>query len=308
VAGGFTVLQAGKSDQGQRVDVFLARKFGRSRSAVRGKLSGAVLSANDRPLKWSHKLRAGEIVRVRTREVPEPQVEVRFRILYQDEHVLAVDKGAGAPVHPVRSWRTRTVLTRLREQLGDRELKPAHRLDRETSGVLVFGRSRRALGRLMDQFKAGQVSKRYLAVVRGSPDFERIEVSEPLARDRDFPIQCRMRVDPERGQKAHTRFEVQQRGPRASLLSALPRTGRQHQIRVHLAHLGYPVLGDKLYQQEGRPYLAMIRDELDPAALERLGHHRQALHAERLEFAHPLTGDRIRLKAGLPDDLRDLLS
>ena len=303
----FTEIRISVADDGLRLDVFLSRKFNRSRSAIRNTLGGAVLSAAGRPLKWSHKLRQGELIRVKSRVVPEPEVQVTYRLLHQDPHILAVDKGAGAPVHPVRSWRSRTVLTRLREQTGDLGLKPAHRLDRETSGVLLFGRTTKALTHLMSQFKNGQVEKRYLAVVRGCPGFDRVEVDEPLARDPNFPIQCRMQVDRDRGQAAVTRFEVLDRGVDAALVSARPRTGRQHQIRVHLAHLGHPVLGDKLYQDQGRPYLAMIKDALDPETLSRLGHHRQALHAERLSLVHPGTGQEMLLQAVLPADLQTLL-
>jgi 23S rRNA pseudouridine1911/1915/1917 synthase len=116
-----------------------------------------------------------------------------------------------------------------------------------------------------------------------------------------------MRVDNIQGQKATTEIVVLRRGEKASLVSAIPRTGRQHQIRVHLAHLGHPLLGDKLYQDAGRPYLAMIRDALDSRVLEKLGHHRQALHAEQLGFEHPVSGDRLNITAELPSDLEALL-
>jgi 23S rRNA pseudouridine1911/1915/1917 synthase len=258
-----------------------------------------------RKLKWSHRLKEGEVIRVPSREHPEPRVEVTYRILHEDEWILAVDKGPGAPVHPVRSFRTRTVLTRLREDLKEPGLKPAHRLDRETSGVLLFARRKRALTRLMNQFKNGRVSKKYLAIVRGNPDFDRKMVELPLGRDPEFPIRCRMR--PGSGRPAQTGFTVLERQKDRALISAVPRTGRQHQIRVHLAALGHPVLGDKLYQEGGKPYLAMIGDRLDDEAIKRLGHHRHALHAESLEIEHPRTGERLRIHAELPEDLKGLL-
>jgi 23S rRNA pseudouridine1911/1915/1917 synthase len=301
----YSSIQVGKQDAGKRLDVFLAGKFSRTRSAVRAKLEGDVLTEDGRKLKWSHRLRAGEVIRVATQVHPEPQVQVTYRQLHQDEWILAVDKGPGAPVHPVRTFRTRTLLTRLRADLNEPGLKPAHRLDRETSGVLVFARTPRALTALMNQFKDGRVSKKYLAIVRGAPDFDQKIVDLPLGRDPDFPVRCRMR--PGSGRPAQTEFTVLQRHKDRALVSAVPRTGRQHQIRVHLAALGHPVLGDKLYQEDGRPYLAMIKDRLDDETIERLGHHRHALHAESLQIQHPQTGKQLRIRAELPDDLEGLL-
>jgi 23S rRNA pseudouridine1911/1915/1917 synthase len=272
---------------------------------LRSKLAGDVLSDDGRKLKWSHRLKQGEVIRVPSREHPEPQVEVTYRILHEDEWILAVDKGPGAPVHPVRSFRTRTLLTRLRADLEEPGLKPAHRLDRETSGVLVFARKKPALTHLMNQFKNGRVSKKYLAIVRGSPDFDQKIVDMPLGSDPDFPVRCRMR--PGSGRPAQTGFTVLDRQKDRALVSAIPRTGRQHQIRVHLAALGHPLLGDKLYQEDGKPYLAMINDTLDDETIGRLGHHRHALHAESLEIEHPQTGKRLRIHAELPKDLEGLL-
>jgi 23S rRNA pseudouridine1911/1915/1917 synthase len=303
----YLTLRAGGNDQGLRLDAFLARRFDRSRSALRSRLEGQVLSASGEPLKWSHRMKAGETIQVPSVRRPEPKVDVTYQMLLADEWIIAVNKGAGAPVHPTRSWRSRTLLTRLKADLEEPGLKPAHRLDRETSGVLVFGRTKRVVSALMSQFKQGTVRKRYLAVVQGIPRFQSTLVQEPLARDPDFPIQCRMRVDKAHGRQAVTELEMVERGRRTSLVSAVPRTGRQHQIRVHLAHLGHPVLGDKLYQEAGEPYLAQIQDELDAETLNRLGHHRQALHAEKLDLVHPETGVSLRLEAPLPAELASLV-
>ncbi len=304
---GKLVLRIGAQDAGRRLDVYLARKFGRSRSSIRNRLNGKVWDAEHCPLKWSYRLRAGSEIEIETIVRPEPQVEVIYRILYQDPHIVVVDKGAGAPVHPTRSWRTRTLLTRMSQDLQDDGLGPAHRLDRETSGVVVFGRSRQSLARLMDQFKQGKVRKRYLAVVHGDPAFDQLRIDEPLGPDPDFALPCRVRVDRERGRAAVTELQVLGRYGNRSLISARPHTGRQHQIRVHLAHLGHPLLGDKLYLDQGRPYLAMIHGGLDAETFCRLGHHRHALHAQRLRINHPISGATLNLQASLPADLRALL-
>ncbi len=303
----FAILRAGPGDTGERLDVFLTLRFKRSRTVIRRSLAGDVIDSAGRPIKWSHRLRQGEIVRVATIERPEPDVEVSYRLLYRDDWIVVVDKGAGAPVHPTRSYRTRTLLTRLRKDLADDGINPAHRLDRETSGVLIFGRRARAIKELMRAFRERRVEKRYLAVVRGSVGFDRLRVAEPLGRDGDYPIDCRMKVDRQNGSPAVTDLEVLDRRVDRSLVAANPRSGRQHQIRVHLAFLGHPILGDKLYQQDGQPYLAMVHGKLDADALDRLGHTRQALHAQAIEFDHPENGQRMHLTAPLPADLQELL-
>jgi len=304
---GITQLRVGPNDDGIRLDVFLAGKFGRSRTQIRNRLTGKVQNANQVPIKWSHRLQIGEVIRVQTIIRPEPEVAVIYRLLYEDEWLVAVDKGPGAPVHPTKSFRTRTIVTRLREELDQPTLNPVHRLDRETSGVLVFGRTPQTVSRLMKQFKERLVRKEYLAIVRGSPDFEKICINEPLGPDSDFPISCRVKVDLEHGRPAMTDFEVLSRHPGCSLVAARPGTGRQHQIRVHLEHLGHPILGDKLYQEQGQPYLAMIHDNLDDETLARLGHTRQALHAESLIFRHPHTKQEMCIRAPLPEELKALL-
>ncbi len=293
---------------GKRLDQFLSTKFRRSRTSLCQRLKGCVFGDDGRALRWGHRLHVGETIQVRSHVRPEPQVPVRYHILYQDRWIVVIDKGPGAPVHPVRGFRTRTILTRLREELSDPTLQLGHRLDRETSGLLVLGRGAAILNSLMKQFAGREVQKRYVAVVRGVPSFTQRRVEAPLALDRTFPILCRMKVDPDRGQHAVTDFEILKRYADRALVAAYPSTGRQHQIRVHLAHLGHPVLGDKLYQENGRPYLAMIKEQLTQADFTRLGHTRHALHAERLALSHPHTGELLTFEARLPEDLLNLLT
>jgi 23S rRNA pseudouridine1911/1915/1917 synthase len=300
-------VRVGPGDQGQRLDVFLSRRFRYSRTRLRLRYREGILAADGRPLRWSHRLRKDELLLVPVRDRPELPVPVEYSLLYRDEWLVAVDKGSGAPVHPTRSFQTRTVLTKLRQELELPELKLAHRLDRETSGVLLCGATVPVLTHLMRQFASRQVRKRYLAVVRGVPAFARQTVDLPLRLDLNFPLRTRMIVDREGGQPARTEFEVLERRVDRALVAAVPQTGRQHQIRIHLAEIGHPVLGDKLYQEGGRPYLAMFKDALGEADYARLGHHRHALHAERLEFTHPITGQRMTLVAPLPRDLVDVL-
>ena len=299
-------LAAADTEVGLRLDVFLAKRLTCSRNAIVQNLLKPVCDALGKPLKWSHKIRRSEVIRFQRPINPEPAVTVQYRILFQDDCLVVLDKGPGVPVHPARSFRTRTVITHLRKQMNDDRLSPVHRLDRETSGVLIVGRAG-ALAALNKQFAQRSVSKTYLAVVRGSPAFAQEQVRDRLAPDREFPVGCRMKIDPQAGKLAVTTFAVLSRHQRVSLIQACPVTGRTHQIRVQLAGRGYPILGDKLYQEQGEAYLALIRDTLQPEQLERLGHHRLALHCSKIVLVHPENGQTLAFEAALPEDLQALL-
>jgi 23S rRNA pseudouridine1911/1915/1917 synthase len=312
------LFRIGAEAAGRRLDRYLADKFRRSRTSLVGRLEGCVFArgafgdgapgGRRRPLPWGHRLQAGEEILVRSEVRPEPEVEVSYRLLHRDEHLVVVDKGSGAPVHPVRGFRERTIVSRLRAELGLPDLEAAHRLDRETSGALLLARGREVLHALMRQFAGREVDKRYLAVVRGVPGFERTRVEARLGPDPEFSLAGRVRVVEDGGQAATTELEVLTRGADRALVAAHPLTGRTHQIRVHLAHLGHPILGDKLYQEGGRPHLDMIKDRLGAGALARLGHTRLALHAARLAFTHPVSGERLVFEVELPGDLAALVA
>ncbi len=304
---GFFLLTVRQYEDGERLDVLLSRRFRCSRTSLRDRLKGRVMDIHGSELKWSRRLHQGQILRIPSIQRPEPDVEVTYKIIYKDQWMVVVDKGPGAPVHPSRSYRTKTILTFLRDHLQDQGLSPAHRLDRETSGVLVFSRTSEVAAELQRQFSSRLVQKRYLAIVRDVPSLHEQVIEMPLERDVDFPIDSRMRVD-FRGKPAKTYIRVLQKNGDRALVEAKPRTGRMHQIRVHLASVSHPILGDKLYQFDGQAYLAMIGDELDPSWYERLGHHRLALHAAGLAMTHPETGEQMQFEAPLPDELQSLLA
>jgi 23S rRNA pseudouridine1911/1915/1917 synthase len=241
--------------------------------------------------------------------MPEPDTPHDFGVVHDDEDVLGVDKPAGLPVHPSATYHKHTLTWLLRERYGDPTPHIAHRLDRETSGVIVCGKHREAERALKLSFEHRRAHKRYLAIVRGRIDADDGAIDAPLDRGdaRDYGgLHLLMEVRPE-GAPAQTRFEVVERKPRATLVSLEPLTGRQHQLRVHLASIGHPILGDKLYGPEGvAPFLEIIEKGLTPEIVERLGHERQALHAHRVELAHPRDGTPLVVVAPLPADLSAL--
>ena len=240
---------------------------------------------------------------------PEPETPLDFRVVHDDGALLAVDKPAGLPIHPTARYSAHTFTALVRERFPDRKIDPAHRLDRETSGLLVCGGAPEHTGSLKRAFARGLVRKTYLALSLGAPPRDRFEVQAPLRLTGASRVRLRMHVDAA-GLPSHTGFEVLARrlaadGAPVALLACHPRTGRQHQIRAHLLHAGLPLLGDKIYGPDEAIFDRFSRGEMTGEDLERLRLPRHALHAWRLELPHPLRGDeRVALEAPLAADLR----
>jgi 23S rRNA pseudouridine1911/1915/1917 synthase len=215
-----------------------------------------------------------------------------LRIAYEDEHLLVVDKPAGVVVHPAPGHHAGTLVHGLLEhgaEGGEEADRPGivHRLDRDTSGLLVVARSPEAYERLKQQVAERELERTYLALVRGRPRSRRGRVEAPIGRDRNDPM--RHSLDTDSPREAVTHFEVERLFDHHALLRVRLETGRTHQIRVHLAAIDLPVAGDSVY---GVP---------EP------GLSRQFLHATRLAFPHPITGERVEVESPLPDDLAGLL-
>jgi 23S rRNA pseudouridine1911/1915/1917 synthase len=234
----------------------------------------------------------------------EPNVPLYFDVLYEDDAILAVDKPSGLPVHPSATYHKNTLTYLLRQRFGPNAPQIAHRLDRETSGLLLCGRTREAERDLKIGFENRRVGKRYLAMVRGvMPDDEgRIELPMDQAKE---GLHILMEVTPEgEGYPSVTRYRVVARREDATLVSLAPESGRQHQLRVHLSAIGFPIIGDKLYGPEGsQPFLDYIETGMTDDLRQRLGHDRHALHAYELEFMHPTQRELMKLRAPLAEDL-----
>jgi len=217
-------------------------------------------------------------------------------VRYRDAHLVVVVKPAGVITHPTATHRSGTLVNRL---LGmGVPLAPAggvdrpgivHRLDVGTSGLMLVASSDAAFAGLRAQLKRHEIDRRYLALVRGAPEHDVFSVEAPLGRRA-----ARIIVDRVEGRAAATAFEVQERLPRTALVEAAPRTGRTHQIRVHLQAIGHPIVGDRSYGGGG--------DEA-----RRVGLRRPFLHSWRLTFEHPITGERVEVEEALPPDLSDAL-
>lgn len=242
-------------------------------------------------------------------ESPAELDQVQVPILYEDEDLLAVDKGAGLLVQPNNRSRRASLIVQLRERHpAGGALTLTHRLDRETSGVVLVAKNPEAARSLHRAFAERRMEKHYLAVVQGEMEATSGILDFPLGRDRVGPFRFKQTVDPEEGRRALTRFRVVRRIPGHSLVDLRPLTGRQHQIRVHLACVGHPVVGDKLYGPDERLHLDLLQGRAGERRRRRLGASRHLLHAAVLSFEHPLAHVPLSIRAPLPSDMREFLA
>lgn len=297
------LLQVDGGSGGQRLDVFLAQRIRRLSRSRAARLRVVDLDAPDRALKKNDRVRGGQRLWVE-RPLPDADAEVaKPVVLHADDDLLILAKPPDLAVHPTASRFVRTVTSWLAEvtPAGQPRPEPAHRLDVETSGVLVCGRHTLALRTLQQLFSGHEVHKRYRAVVEGRPSWEVLRIDQPLGFAGDSAVNIKMGPG---DLPACTQLRVLARGPRRSLVEAVPISGRQHQIRVHLALAGHPIVGDKLYGPDERLFLAHLDRPLTEEELARLGHPRQALHAFEVEL--PWRGEVRRFTAPWPADLEAL--
>jgi 23S rRNA pseudouridine1911/1915/1917 synthase len=288
-----TRLPVPEDARGTRLDRFLALlpEVG-SRAVAERLVEGGGVLVDGRVRPKSHRLAGGEELEF---EPPAPRPSglvpeaIELTVPYEDEHLLVVDKPAGLVVHPAPGHAQGTLVHGLLAydvEGGDEPERPGivHRLDRDTSGLLVVARSPEAHRRLQELVQSREVTREYLALVVGRPRSRRGTIDAPIGRDRRDPM--RQSLDTDTPREAVTHFEVEQLLPRHALLRVSLETGRTHQIRVHLDGIDLPVAGDPLYGRAGD-----------------LGLERQFLHAARLAFVHPFTGEPVDVTSPLPPDL-----
>lgn len=291
-----------KEQAGMRLDAFLAARLHKySRARVQEIIGEGRVFLRGKEAKASQRVADGELVLIRYPRTEEPPVPHEIMpVLWQDERLVVIDKPGGTLSHPTDKIQHNTVTHLLAKQLG-RKVHLAHRLDRETSGVMLLALDADAARSLHEQFLAHGIRKEYLAVVLGEPPWKTRTVDAPIGAE-GGEIKVRRAVGVEGGDPAVTEFEKLASDGRFSLLAARPKTGRLHQIRAHLAHLGHPLAGDKLYHGEGQAYLKAVNKTLTPADVEALGAGRQLLHAWRISLKHPDDGRPLRFEAPVPAD------
>ncbi|MDT0215942.1 RluA family pseudouridine synthase [Alcaligenes sp. AB3] len=295
------MLRIDETRAGQRIDNFLLRECkGVPKSHIYKAIRGGQVRVNKGRISSDYRLQDGDMVRIPPLRLPEPE-QARpvpaavFPVVFEDEHMMVIDKPAGVAVHG-GSGVSFGVIEQLRAARPQESfLELAHRLDRDTSGLLIIAKRRAALVGLHDMFREIRARKFYWALVQGDWVNDRQHIRFPLLRWLTESGERRVKVDPA-GKPAHTIITMQRRFGRFTLVQAELKTGRTHQIRVHLAHSGFPIVGDDKYGDDA------IRDQF-----ARQGFKRMFLHSGRLEFNHPVTGQPLVLEAALPVACQTLL-
>lgn len=307
----FTVAAA---DAGVRLDAFLVTRLSDlSRTQLRKSITAGDVLVDGRPAKPAYRLRDGQHVTVAIEppspDGPEPE-DIPLDILFEDDHLAAINKPAHMVVHPAKGHWSGTLASALAHHFSQLSgvgglTRPGivHRLDRDTSGVLVIAKSDRAHLRLAAQFEAREVEKEYHAIVRGVPDRDHDRIEQPIGVHPYQREKMAIRANHATTRQAITEYEVVERFRGFALLHVFPKTGRTHQIRVHLAHLGYPILCDRLYAGHAQITLGDLQKTDDPTVLL----ERQALHAARIRLVHPASGEPLQISAPLPADMQATL-
>ena len=300
IEAGLETVTAEAEDAGTRADVFLAAKLGVSRSNMQKLLEDGRVKRGEKIIKANYKVGAGEMFVV---DIPEPEPieavpeNIPLDIIYEDDDVVVLNKARGMVVHPAPGNYTGTLVNALLYHCSNLSginsaIRPGivHRLDKDTSGIMIVAKNDAAHISLSQQIQSKTAVRTYLAVVRGNIKTDSGTIETQIARDKND--RKKMAVVKEGGRDAITDYEVLERFGKYTLVRCKLRTGRTHQIRVHMEYLGYPLVGDPKYSPMKTPF----------------GIKGQALHSHTLEFTHPRTGERMKFEAPLPEDMHKIIT
>jgi len=310
------VLYVDADQAGRRLDVFLAARLAdHTRAELHRAIKADRVTVDGKRTKAAYRLRAGQRVEVMLpqapREGPQPE-NIPLDVIFEDDHLIAINKPPGMVVHPAKGHWSGTLASALAYRLdqlstvgGPTRPGIVHRLDRETSGVIVAAKTDRAHLAIAAQFEGRTTEKEYFAILQGVPDRDRDMIDQPIGLHPHHRQRMAIRHDHPTSRQASTMYEVTERFDRFAVVRVMPRTGRTHQIRVHMAHIRCPILCDRLYAGRSTITRGEIRGQVEDkhVLLDRL-----ALHAKHLEITHPATGRPLVLSAPIPEDITSVLT
>lgn len=298
---------------GKRIDAYLSSRYPEySRSVMQKVIDARAVLVNGDPVKASYRVRQDDLIRVWLPELaddaPVPE-DIPLEVVYEDEAITVVNKSAGMVVHPAKGHWSGTLVNALQFHYdtlssvgGENRPGIVHRLDRDTTGLVLVAKHDLAHRHLAAQFEARTIQKEYLAIVSGAPDHDSDTIERTIGFHPTNREKMAIRNPEDGGKEAVTFYQVIERFRGYAYIRCKPRTGRTHQIRVHLTHIGHPIVADKMYSGRDRLAQADLLGARSPDA-ETVLIERQALHAHTLRLTHPLTGQPLELVAPLPPDM-----
>lgn len=298
--------QVKEKDHGLRLDTYLAQRFTYlSRNAWQREIKNAKIQINNKTITSPHKkITQGDSVTYSGRELHEPPVDTAISILYEDDYYIAVHKSGDLPVHPGGRYLNNTLTMMLKNDAGC-DVFPIHRIDRETSGLILLAKTKEAVSQINKTFSKS--TKTYLTIIKGRPEKKSFTIDTPLGKDHHSKIRKKQAAYTDAPETAVTRFRVIRQFKNHTLLSATLVTGRLHQIRAHLESESLPILGDKIYGGNENFYLVFIETGGDEALYNKIGFRRCALHSRSLTFYHPYIKKTVRIVAPLHHDMKECI-
>jgi 23S rRNA pseudouridine1911/1915/1917 synthase len=306
-------LKVGRTVKPRRIDKYLHDRFANfSRAMIQKQIAAGAVKVNGEVVKASFKLTPGDIIEMTLPQLPSKEImpeELPLDIIYEDDDLIILNKQADIVVHPARGNTHGTLVnalayysSELSSGLGDFRPGVVHRLDRNTTGVMVITKNDTAQWKVAKQFESRTIKKEYLAIVHGVPDLTADKISAPLGMHPK--VREKYAIRPEIGKEAVTYYKVLEQFRGYSLIKCTPKTGRTHQIRVHLAYIKHPIVGDDMYG--GKLVYPWQLKDAEPAVEEPVI-ARCALHAFTIEFRHPSTEKIVKFEAPMPKDMQHLL-
>jgi len=289
-----------------RLDKYLSQRFDYlSRTTWQKEIKSGKIKINNVISKNIHKkIKSEDIILYEGKNIKEPEVDSNFTTLYEDDYLLAINKSGNLPIHPAGIFFNNTLQMILEKQI-QKKIYPIHRIDRETSGIILIAKNSKIASQIQSNFSSAE--KSYLAIVHGNVKENFFSNKTPIGNDKNSLVRKKRDAYSNAPELAITHFKKICNTNNYSIVKATLETGRQHQIRIHLNNLGYPIVGDKLYGKDEKFYLEFIENGLTPELLKKLEFNRSALHSRSLNFFHPVFKKFLYIKAPLPKDMKDFI-
>jgi RluA family pseudouridine synthase len=289
---------------GMTIDEYYCKRFPyKTRDVWLASMAEGRIMINGRQIEPTHVIRANDILDSFVKNIIEPPINPEWQSIYEDDDLEIINKPGHLAVHPTGRFYKHSYVQLMAESHPNRKIYLLHRLDVETSGILIVGKTNRLAVAFLKMFTAKEVHKKYMAIVKGHFPAEGIIVDQPIGQTRDSSISVKMAVNGKDAKEATSKFELIEHRSDCSLIRCIPITGRTNQLRVHLEHVGFPILGDKVYCNDDSIFISYHENGETPELKEKLILNRQALHAYQVSFLHPFKNELMTFEAPFPSDI-----